>query len=102
MEKAKEIGSNLMNKIKDTFENISLGTMAVDIPYILYTGLRKRMYGNTYIFPYIIENGARIQESSNDGEWNPPGKDGIAGFFKNMLQGAVNMVGGMALSAAGS
>ena len=36
------------------FEKVELKTAAIDIPYILYIGLRRKQYGNTYIFPYIV------------------------------------------------
>ena len=51
---AKSTGSSFMDKIKEIFNDIPLQPMVIDIPYILYFCLRQKVYGNTYIFPYIV------------------------------------------------
>ena len=43
-----------MDKVKEIFNDIPLKPMVIDIPYILYFCLRQKVYGNTYIFPYIV------------------------------------------------
>ena len=53
-EDANPVGNSLMDKIKNAFEKVPLKMQVVDIPYILYCGLRKKLYGNTYIFPYLV------------------------------------------------
>lgn len=59
-----------MAKIKDTFEKITMEDQVINIPYVLYCGLRKKMYGNTYVFPYVVTSSTVINESSNQEEWN--------------------------------
>lgn len=51
---AKSTGSSFMDKMKEIFTDIPLQPMVIDIPYILYFCLRQKVYGNTYIFPYIV------------------------------------------------
>lgn len=63
---AKEVGKQLMDKLKKSFEDISLYKAAIEIPYIFYIGLRKRQFGNTYIFPYIATPSTVINSASND------------------------------------
>ena len=97
---AKSTGNSFMDKVKDIFHNIPLKPMVIDIPYILYFCLRQKQYGNTYIFPYIAPTGTVINEASNASEW---GKDeSIFGKIKDMFKGAVEMVGNLAVAAAGS
>ena len=56
----KSTGSSFMDKVKEIFHNIPLKPMVIDIPYILYFCLRQKVYGNTYIFPYIVQSGSTI------------------------------------------
>jgi hypothetical protein len=51
---AKSTGNSFMDKVKEIFHDIPLKPMVIDIPYILYFCLRQKVYGNTYIFPYIV------------------------------------------------
>lgn len=60
--------------------------MVIDVPYTLYCGLRKKLYGNTYIFPYLVQSGSTvINEASNSGEWAKNGDD-IIGMVKGMIE----------------
>lgn len=70
-------------KIKDVFEKVDIKTAVIDIPYILYCGLREKQWGNTYIFPYIVNSGTVINESSNESEWNGE-STGILGWIKGV------------------
>lgn len=78
---AKSTGNGLMAKIKDTFEKITMEDQVINIPYVLYCGLRKKMYGNTYVFPYVVTSSTVINESSNQEEWN-----GKENFILNGIQ----------------
>ena len=92
-----------MDKVKGIFNDIPLKPMVIDIPYILYFCLRQKVYGNTYIFPYIAPTGTVINEASNASEWPAPGQgDSIASKIKGLIQGASEMIGGLALGLAGS
>lgn len=52
------MGESLISKIMEKFETgLTLEKAAIDIPYILYYCLRKKVFGNTYIFPYIVQSG---------------------------------------------
>lgn len=51
---AKGTGNRFLDAVMKKFEKVELKTAAIDIPYILYIGLRRKQYGNTYIFPYIV------------------------------------------------
>lgn len=62
---AKSTGNSFMDKVKEIFNDIPLKPMVIDIPYILYFCLRQKVYGNTYIFPYIAPTGTVINEASN-------------------------------------
>ena len=66
---AKSVGSQFIAQVKDKFQNIRFDDAAVWIPYILYICLRNRTYGNTYVFPYIVDGGTLINGASNDAEW---------------------------------
>lgn len=67
---------------------------------MLYVGLRRKVYGNTYIFPYIVKSSTCINEASNNSEWNEKG--GFVQGLKDLLQGAVSMVGDFAMGIIGS
>ena len=101
---AKSTGNSFMDKVKEIFNDIPLKPMVIDIPYILYFCLRQKVYGNTYIFPYIAPTGTVINSASNESEWPAPGEGG--GGLMNALKGFINkatdFVGGLALGAAGS
>ena len=71
------------------------------MPYILYVGLRKRLYGNTYIFPYIVDEGTVINQSSNEPEWGDENGGFLQGLRKS-LGHVVEMIGGMASGLTGS
>ena len=97
-------GNSLMDKIKNAFAKVPLKMQVVDIPYILYCGLRKKLYGNTYIFPYIAPTGTVINSASNEQEWPAPGEGGggLMDALKGFINKATDFVGGLALGAAGS
>lgn len=96
-------GNSLMDKIKNAFAKVPLKMQVVDIPYILYCGLRKKLYGNTYIFPYLVsEDGSSvINQANNTSEWG-----GEGGSITKMIKGAISdvaeAVGGVALGLSGS
>ena len=74
------------------------------MPYVLYIELRKRVYGNTYVFPYIVDGNTPINQSSNDSEWGN-GEDagmGIGQMVKNIINSGVNAIGGLAMGLTGS
>ena len=98
---AKSTGNTFMDKVKEIFNDIPLKPMVIDIPYILYFCLRQKQYGNTYIFPYIVQSGSTvINEASNASEW---GKDeSIFGKIKDFIKDGVEMVGNIAAQASGS
>lgn len=95
---SKGTGNKLLDKIKEKFHNITLKQAAIDLPYILYCGLRKKLYGNTYIFPYIATNSTVINKASNDCEWNGGGGN----FIKDMIQKIASFTGGIASMMMGS
>ena len=100
---AKSTGNSFMDKVKEIFNDIPIKPMVIDIPYILYFCLRQKVYGNTYIFPYIAPTGTIINEASNASEWPAPGQgDSIVSKLKGMVQDVAGMVGGIALGMAGS
>ena len=99
---AKSTGGKFLDKVKEIFNDIPLKPMVIDIPYILYFCLRQKQYGNTYIFPYIVENGTIINEASNASEWGDPQNTGLGGILKNLISGAARMVGDLASTAIGS
>ena len=90
-----------VDKIKEVFEKVDIKTATIDIPYILYCGLRNKQWGNTYIFPYIVDSSTVINESSNESEWNGEGS-GFLEWIKNATQGITNFIGGAATSLTGS
>ena len=49
---AKDVGQEIMKEISKQFVDISFQKAAIEIPYILYCGLRNKVFGNTYIFRY--------------------------------------------------
>lgn len=57
---AKKASETFAGKIAEAFEKVNFRTAVVDIPYILYCGLRAKQYGNTYIFPYIAQSGSTV------------------------------------------
>ncbi len=89
-----------MDKVKDIFTNIPLKPMVIDIPYILYFCLRQKVYGNTYIFPYIAPTGTVINEASNESEWGEA--KSIFGTIKDMIAKGAEMVANLAATASGS
>lgn len=92
-----------MDKVKEIFNDIPLKPMVIDIPYILYFCLRQKVYGNTYIFPYIVQSGStEINGASNESEWDPKSAGGLFGGLKNMISGAAKMVGDIAMKMSGS
>ena len=99
---AKSSGNGFLDKVSKLFEKPDLlKSMVVDIPYILYCGLRKKLYGNTYIFPYIVNNSTIINQASNQSEWGK--NDGsIIGQIMNGIQNAINMIGGITAGVMGS
>lgn len=98
----KDKATTLMNKIKSVFQEFPTPQAAViDLPYILYVGLRKRLYGNTYIFPYIVDEGTVINQSSNEPEWGDENGGFLQGLRKS-LGHVVEMIGGMASGLTGS
>ncbi len=72
--------------MKEKFGEITLKQAAINIPYILYAGLRTKLYGNTYIFPYIVSSGTVINQASNASEW---GNGEGGGGLMDMLKGAI-------------
>ena len=99
---AKSTGNSFMDKVKEIFHDIPLKTMVIDIPYILYFCLRQKVYGNTYLFPYITTTGTIINEASNDSEWNETSASGLFGGLKNMISGVAGAIGNLALKVSGS
>lgn len=98
---AKSTGNSFMDKVKDIFTNIPLKPMVIDIPYILYFCLRQKVYGNTYIFPYIVQSGSTvINEASNESEWGE--RDSLVGKIKDMIKQGAEMVANIATAASGS
>ena len=97
----KSKANSFMAKIKEIFYGFDPKMQVIDIPYLLYCGLRKKTYGNTYIFPYIVESGTTINQASNDSEWNG-NNGGILGMLQGFLGGFVEQVGGFAASLTGS
>lgn len=97
---AKSMGNSFMDKVKEIFHNITLKPMVIDIPYILYFCLRQKQYGNTYIFPYIAPTDTVINAASNASEWGDD--ESIFGKIKGMVKESLEMVGNIALQAAGS
>lgn len=59
----------------------------IDIPYILYCGLRQKLYGNTYIFPYLAKNSTIINQASNASEWG--NGEGGGGSIMEKLKGVI-------------
>ena len=103
IEKIASTGGQLLDKIKDTFANIQIETSVIDIPYLLYCGLRLKLYGNTYVLPYIVSNSTVINQASNASEWgNGDEGGGLMESLKGALQGMANMVGGLAAAVTGS
>lgn len=85
--------------------NISFQKAAIEIPYILYCGLRNKVFGNTYIFPYIVQSGSTvINQASNASEWGngDGGGNGLIATLKGIMQKGLGMVGGLAIGVTGS
>ena len=99
---AKSSGNGFLDKVSKLFEKQDvLKSMVVDIPYILYCGLRKKLYGNTYIFPYIVNSSTVINQASNQSEWGK--NDGsIIGQIMDGIQDAMSMIGGITSGVMGS
>lgn len=51
----KEYGKTLLDTVREYFRSFSNKELVIDIPYYLYIGLRNKVYGNTYVFPYIVD-----------------------------------------------
>lgn len=99
----KSSGSSLLDTVKEKFGEITLKEAAIDIPYILYAGLRTKQFGNTYIFPYIANNSTVINQSNNASEWgNGEGGGGLLDMLKSAVSSISNLVGGIASSLMGS
>jgi len=96
---AKKEGNSMMDKIKSTFQDRGLKESVIDLPYQLYCGLRKKLFGNTYIFPYIVDESTIINSSGNTGEWPAPGEQG---GLKGLITNATQMLGGLVTSLSGS
>ena len=95
-----EEGNGFIDKVKEKFQNLNLREAAIELPYILYCGLRRKLYGNTYVFPYIVTSGTIINQASNDSEWNEKG--GMMQGLKDLFQNAVNLIGDVAAGLLGS
>ena len=75
----------------------------ITIPYTLYFQLRQRLYGNTYIFPYIVTSSTAINQASNASEWgNGDGGGNIIQNIKTAANEAVQFLGGFAVGMLGS
>ena len=74
----------------------------IDIPYILYAGLRQRQYGNTYIFPYIANSSTVINEASNSAEWDKGNGSSLIEGLKSVIGNIGKMAAGLAAGAVGS
>ena len=99
----KSKANGFLDKVKEVFKDVLEPKMQViDIPYILYVGLRKKQFGNTYIFPYIVDNGTIINQASNASEWGDANGGGLIDGLKKMIDSAVNIVGGFAVGLTGS
>jgi hypothetical protein len=101
---AKKSGDSWLDKIMEKFRNVGVKDLVIDIPYALYCGLRSKVYGNTYIFPYIVQSGSTvINQASNASEWgNGEAGEGALGALKNMASTAVRLIGGLAANLTGS
>ena len=102
-EGAKSSGSSWLDKVAEKFIDISPEEMIIDIPYALYCGLRTKVYGNTYVFPYLATPSTVINQASNDAEWgNGDAGSGPLAALKKMAGAALSVVGGMAMNLLGS
>lgn len=99
----KSEGNTLMDKVRDAFESVDLKMQVIDIPYILYCGLRKKLYGNTYIFPYLLsEDGSSlINQANNTSEWNGKGSS-LVNMIKGAISNAADAVAGFSSMVTGS
>lgn len=88
--------------MKKSFQDVDIKTATIDIPYILYCGLREKQWGNTYIFPYIVDSGTVINESSNASEWGGEQGAGWLNWIKGLAKSATEMIGGATTSLVGS
>lgn len=102
MESIKSSVTGFIEKVKKTFQDVDINTATIDIPYILYCGLREKQWGNTYIFPYIVDSGTVINESSNASEWGGEQGAGWLNWIKGLAKSATEMIGGAATSLVGS
>ena len=59
------------------------------------------MYGNTYIFPYIVNNSTLINGASNESEWDSKNAS-FSDSLKNAIQGIANAIGDTAAGVMGS
>lgn len=89
-----------MSALKGVFNNIKLKQQVIDIPYVLYCALRKKLYGNTYVFPYLVDEGGGtlINQANNTSEWNEHNDN----IFQSLINTVTNTVGGMVAAAMGS
>lgn len=53
------------------------------------------------MFPYIVNSGTVINESSNESEWNGEGA-GLLQWIKDATQNVANFIGGAASAITGS
>lgn len=89
----KDNTKSLIDIIKEKFtDGLDPKNQVIDLPFKLYHKLKAKLYGNTYIFPYIPKENP-ITQSSNKSEWNEEG--GILQALTSGLQGAVNGAAGM-------
>ena len=70
---AKSTGNKIIDAIKEKFQTATLKDAAITLPYALYFCLRKKVFGNTYVFPYIVGSSTLINSASNESEWNEKG-----------------------------
>ena len=84
-EDAKSSGGSLLDKVQELFYEVGPEEIVIDIPYALYCGLRTKVYGNTYIFPYIVSSSTSINKASNDSEWGNGDSEGAIGKLKGVL-----------------
>ena len=102
-EGAKNNGTTLLEEVKKTFVNITLDKAALEIPYTLYCTLRAKQYGNTYIFPYIVDSSTIINSASNASEWgNGETTGSLMDYFKGIVSNIANVAGGIATAITGS
>mgnify|MGYP003291734378 CR=1 FL=1 len=88
-----------MEKIKGVFQDIEPRLQVIELPYLLYCCLRQKVYGNIYVFPYIVDpgGGTPINQAGNQDEW-----DKSNNFIQQIISDAVDMVGGAVQNIVGT